>query len=286
MRFYCLSLRRIYSRLTSMRSSVKSFFQKLFPSLDRANTVIAIFAFLISLGSLYVSWQNNSVDSADKQYKFWHEMNVSYKEQQGYLSKLRPLLLLRVDKAAYVYRKIKDQKLSCNSLDKIYPHPNLSQTDPVSHYENDELSTMQTTALELQPFANSLSPVGWNEFLSNNNFATQWWLKFAWASMQLSFFPTQFQMKCAMSERLHGKELKAVKVSKKSLNTFNEDIHLTFSDLTYIGENESPSLKSITVFEGENEVGPVGKQSTIKSFYTTSVFQKFNAIVSWFMYLD
>lgn len=273
------------SKITSASAYCAKLFQKIFPSIDRINTFAAFLALIISIISVIISWQSSSIDTADKRYKFWYEINSSYKYQQEDLGKIYPALLSRLQKASYIDIHIKNNELECHDLPALRVRNPISKSNLVSHYENNEMSILKTTTLELQPLASSLAIHGWGEYSSNSQYSYKWWSKLAWESMQLSFFPAQFQLKCAMARRTSKKRPASIYVAKKTIKVFTSDIHKTYDILPYMEESETPNLKAVVHLEDENTVSGSLSVNTIQKFYSNSSLEKFNKIISYLFYL-
>lgn len=260
-------------------------FVKTFANQSLINTILSVMAFIISMISLFIAWRSSAVDAADKQYKFWYEVNASYISQQNILGKLYPAIESRVMNAAYIYRHIKNNKILCNTLPIIKKRDASMESNQVSRYENNEISILKTTTLELQPLASSLAPIGWNKFLSNAQYAYGWWGQLSWESMQLSFFPAQFQLNCAMARRTSKNPQVSIKVTQKSVNLLKSDIWKIYKAIPYIEGNETPNLESIKSLENENKINESASKNTIHTIYANSLTQKMSEIDSIILYL-
>ena len=280
-----MKISSVSTKIITACATCKKFFVKIFVNQNLVNTALSIMAFLISMVSLFIAWRSSTVDTADKQYKFWYEVNASYISQQNNLGKLYPALESRVMNAAYIYRHIKNNKILCNTLPIVKKRDASMESNQVSRYENNEISILKTTSLELQPFASSLAPLGWSEFLSNAQYSYVWWGQISWESMQLSLFPAQFQLDCAMARRTSRNPKVSIKVTPQIVKLLKSDIWKIYKAIPYIEGNQTPNLQSIKSLENENKINESASKNTIHTIYANSLTQKMSEIDSIILYL-
>jgi hypothetical protein len=280
-----MKISSISTKIITVCATCKKFFVKIFANQNLVNTALSIMAFVISMVSLFIAWRGSTVDTADKQYKFWYELNASYVSQQNNLGKLYPAIESRVTNAAYIYRQIKNNKILCDALPPVKKSDVSMESNRVSRYEDSEVSILKTTTLELQPLASSLTPMGWSEFLSNAQYSYRWWTQVSWESMQLSLLPADFQLDCAVARRTSKSPQVSIKVSQKSLSLLKSDIWKLYKITPYIEGNETPNLESIKSLEDENQINENVSKNTIHTFYHNSVAPKMNELDSYILYI-